>query len=573
MNPNRRNNFQRNAIFKRILKSLDLKNALTKISISAKDQEKEKQKSEQKKTDAERALLYLKILVSLATAYGFILLLVYCIVQANFFPSGLSIGDSALLLFIALAFGFIVFIMAGMGVYTYQPMLSYSDQKSLEKDKKSKISSFLEFLFLASPIIVSAVIFSPAYLAINNLLPDCINNNHFLTTHPNFTVYSLFLLPIPPIAIWVFLILAKIFKRQNFKAELWLWFFSHICWYFIGFSFIINKVSLAIIFYILLSGLILAVPISIITKEKNKSDKNEPSHEKPDQRMVIIISIAMLLALPFLQWSEIGSKLLSNGVIQPLGLYKSRASLWVSKENLQTLEDASKLQGIPLSVCKNPDGSAVVTDLRIWWHGIGSRSYVQLLGFSKLKDKEEGYSSYPRVELKSEEARLIFSQDVRCTEISDALVFPSNGAQPDDGPSVQTQLAKQIKPFIEVQSEKDNKDHLVKITAIGHADPMPRTAASNEALGQDRAIHALSMLCDKNLYKDIGNPNYEIKTMGARAPIKDCSSIKDKNLAIECNAVNRRVDLRFSYSSEPTQKDYTLDSFCKNHPTRPPHIN
>ncbi|MCD4504753.1 hypothetical protein LQR30_11620 [Chromobacterium piscinae] len=608
MNPNRRNNFQRNLIFKKILKSLDLKNTLTKSLISAKDHEKEKQKSEQKKTDAERVMLYLKISVSLATAYGFILLLIYCIVQANFFPSGLSVGDSALLLFIALAFGFIVLIMAAMGVYTYQPMISYGDQKPSEKDKKSNPKDFLEFILFVSPITISAIIFSPAYLAINNLLPDYIDKDPFLNSHPNITVGILFLIPVAIIAFWVFVILASIFERKNFKTDTWLWFFSHICWYFIGFSFIINKVSVFIILYILLSGLILAVPISIITKEK-KSNQNENEHKKPDPRLIIAISIAMLLALPFFQWSEIGSKILSNAVIQPLGLYKNRASLWVSKENLQTLEDASKLQDIPLSICRNPDGSAVVTDLRIWWHGIGSRSYVQLLGFSKQKNKEEEYSSYPRVELKSEGARLIFSQDVRCTEISDALVFPSNKTQPEDGPSVQFQLAKQIKPFIEILSEQGNKDHLVKITVIGHADPMPITAASNETLGRNRATHALSMLCEENLYKNIGKPSYEIKTMGARSPLKDCSSIKDKNLAIECNAVNRRVDLQFSYSTKDPlddeikkcgliedkkqaekcieriklssrkscdqkkklQQDETLDCFCKTHPAPSSH--
>ncbi|AUH51777.1 hypothetical protein CXB49_13585 [Chromobacterium sp. ATCC 53434] len=326
--------------------------------------------------------------------------------------------------------------------------------------------------------------------------------------------------------------------------------------------------------YIQASGLILALLQSIITSEFSKK-KNEVKY--PGGRTAIAVFVAILLALPLMQWSELGSSIFNNSVVKPIGIYQDRASLWVSKKNLQRLENAAKLQDIPLSVCKNSDGSAVVTDLKIWWHGIGARSYVQLLGFNdegntnktnssapngSIKKDKATYDEYPRVELDSNETSLIASQNVRCTEISDALVFPSNKTIPEDEPSAKDQLAKQIRPFIETNTDGIGEKFLNKITVIGHADPMPIENASNEDLGRERATHALSILCNKNLYKGIQNANIEIKTMGARSPLKDCSAIKDKDLAKECNAVNRRVDLQFSYSLKSTKKDYTLECFC-----------
>ncbi|WP_155401798.1 hypothetical protein [Chromobacterium violaceum] len=679
MDPIQKNTPSKKPILRKSLKSIDLKNLLLEKAADVKTQEEEKLKAEKEKIESENKktkedkrkaiaewlLAHSKLLIGFTTAYGFVLLLLYCISQANFFPSGLSIGDSVLLLFIALAFGFITFLIAGMGLLTFHPWISYTTQvekpqknpteekakieekSNVEKiaiqDEKKKtptITQLIAYIFstpcriwliceraynecrtltvglacelvkgffcriwsfikriagainktpetlikvihaffdirtlvITTPFLLTFITLFTIYVAENEIFPSVTN---FFNNEPYTYIktWSLLLGPIPLIAIWTYILTSK-FKKQNLKADYLTWFFVYLSWYFTGMILVTSKVPWTFIGHMLSSGFILSLLVFQVI-DLNKSIK-QGKKDQTNIKIGIAIFSTILLAMPLFQWADIGSKILNNGVIQPLGIFQERAALWVSKTNLETLEDAAKLQDIPLSVCKNPDGSAVVTDLRVWWHGIGNRSYVQLLGFSDQDEKkierekknnllrnEKPYYTYPRVELKADEARLIFSKNVRCTEINDALVFPSDKNQPEDSYSAKKMLAEQIKPFLEIKSTKDNKNLLVKIAAIGYADPMPRPNASNEALGRERATHALLMLCDKNLYKGIDNPNIEIKSMGARSLVKDCTSIKDVNLSKECNAANRRVDLRFSYSLEKPNSANTLDDFCK----------
>ncbi|WP_080762312.1 OmpA family protein [Chromobacterium violaceum] len=619
MTPDHKNNRYRLVFHNKTPRQSDLKNLLTKSEIDAKKQEAEKNRAEKakaeneskkaleetSKTAADKIFSYSKLAIGFASAYGFILLLIYCYTQAKFLPSGLSIGDSVLLLFFSIAFSFIIFVVACLGTYTTHPLIDYGKQKYLPKKsaahKKAnryrkvinhakpkyfprkasrakhkkinwkKVLAFIpDIALFAIPFILTGItvqtlpiygdwIFAAPYLKDHAIIASLISAAPFILVK----------------ALWTCIALPWYFKKNKLDPQPKTWLLLYTLWFFVELVCATNNEAWFLAFYIQASGLILSLLNSIITSEFSKKE-NEIKY--PNGRAAIVVFVVMLLALPLMQWSALGSSMFNNTVVKPLGLYQDRASLWVSKKNLQRLENAAKLQDIPLSVCKNPDGSAVVTDLKIWWHGIGSRSYVQLLGFSdkigqQNDDKntsptnsippEESaknpYNAYPRVELDSNEASLIASQDVRCTEISDALVFPSNKTQPDNEPSAEEQLAKQINPFIETTAGEVKASFLKKITVIGHADPMPIQAASNEELGRERATHALFLLCNKNLYQDIGNPDIEIKTMGARSPIKDCSSIKDKNLAIECNAVNRRVDLQFSYS-----KTIKKDSRIKN---------
>ncbi|WP_144410282.1 hypothetical protein [Chromobacterium vaccinii] len=621
MTPDHKNNRYRLVFHKKTPRQSDLKNLLTKSEIDAKKQEAEKNRAEKEKAEneskkaleekskatAEKISSYSKLTIGLASAYGFILLLIYCYTQAKFLPSGLSIGDSVLLLFFSIAFGFIIFVTACMGAYTLYPIVDYirlkyipaiakkKEKDSQENEKTNTKKSYwdidwgnvkdyaLDLFLIFFPFILTSVTVS-YILPVSNWASELpfVKDYTFLTI-------LIFLIPFTLTKIlWACFALPWYYEKHNLTPQPLSWLILYALW------FIVESICAAagnrggnLSIYIQLSGFTLALLQSIITSEYSKK-KDEIKY--PNARIGIVFCIAMLLLLPLIKWSDLGSLMFNSTVVKPLGLYQDRASMWVSKKNLQRLENAAKLQDIPLSICRNPEGSAVVTDLKIWWHGIGSRSYVQLLGFSdriennsdeestnktnasapneSIKKDKNPYDAYPRVELDSNEASLIASQNVRCTEISDALVFPSNKTIPDNEPSVKDQLAKQIRPFIETNTGEVGTSFLSKITVIGHADPMPIQKASNEELGRERATHALSMLCTDNLYKDIQNANIEIKTMGARSPLKDCSAIKDKDLAKECNAVNRRVDLQFSYSLKSPKKDYTLECFCNNTPQK-----
>ncbi|WP_158300852.1 hypothetical protein [Chromobacterium sp. ATCC 53434] len=147
MMPDHKNNRYRPAFHNRSPKHSDFKDLLLKSQIDLNKQDTEKKRAEKEKTDneskkileetskaiADKIFSYSKLVIGFASAYGFILLLIYCYTQAKFLPSGLSIGDSVLLLFFSIAFSFIIFVIACLGTYTAHPLVDYGKQKYLAK--------------------------------------------------------------------------------------------------------------------------------------------------------------------------------------------------------------------------------------------------------------------------------------------------------------------------------------------------------------------------------------------------------------------------------------------------------
>lgn len=106
----------------------------------------------------ERYAMLGSMLVKLTVALGVITLFAYCAFQANFFPTGLTIGDTLLFLFVALGFGIFYLFWLGMGivacffaVYPFKKNM-YGDEGKIRFLKLLLVPIFSSFLFMISSI-------------------------------------------------------------------------------------------------------------------------------------------------------------------------------------------------------------------------------------------------------------------------------------------------------------------------------------------------------------------------------------------------------------------------------------
>ncbi|GKS84127.1 OmpA family protein [Acidovorax sp. SUPP1855] len=75
-----------------------------------------------------------------AAGYGVLATFLYCFVVIQFFPSGLSVGDNLLFVFVALGFGLLTFVLLGLGGTAFIPLMIFEDaerKNAVEENRQS----------------------------------------------------------------------------------------------------------------------------------------------------------------------------------------------------------------------------------------------------------------------------------------------------------------------------------------------------------------------------------------------------------------------------------------------------
>ena len=93
---------------------------------------------------------------------------------------------------------------------------------------------------------------------------------------------------------------------------------------------------------------------------------------------------------------------------------------------------------------------------------------------------------------------------------------------------------------------------LERIRVVGHTDPMtPAAGSTNRALSNDRAQAVVQALRESGMLKDFFSLDasslsgaLHIEGDADRQPLKECAASSSISERRECNAVNRRVELR-----------------------------
>ena len=191
--------------------------------------------------------------------------------------------------------------------------------------------------------------------------------------------------------------------------------------------------------------------------------------------------------------------------------------------------------------------------VKVWWHGIGTRSHVEL-----------PRASAPGVvvDLDTAQAHLIRNHRARCMDLPGAYFDSGSGQLTDDG-------RKELLDAVSRWTQREMNDaRLEQIRVVGHTDPMtPASGTTNRALSNERAKAVVQALRDSGLLKEFFTQDastlsgaLRIEGDAARQPLKECSTSSSLAERRECNAVNRRVELRLFFGPKNAAAQKTVKS-------------
>ena len=129
-----------------------------------------------------------------------------------------------------------------------------------------------------------------------------------------------------------------------------------------------DKYGFAFVVAVLMGGFFIALSMEALDRAAAAGVSEEIKNRY--KTVAIVLALAPLILTPVLS-NKLASSIMTKIVMKRLGMYSERAALWVSPDNLNELTEAADLLQTPLSVCKHKDGSAIVSDLEVVWHGIG----------------------------------------------------------------------------------------------------------------------------------------------------------------------------------------------------------
>ena len=313
---------------------------------------------------------------------------------------------------------------------------------------------------------------------------------------------------------------------------------------------------------LLLSGFSLALGLDLLnispTFNPNEIEKNSRT-KKIAMTLVFTGTIIPYIAC------GVDFKIL-NYVMGSLGVFTEHATLTVNRSEFQKLQAIADAKGSRLYSCRLDDEITVISDVRIWWHGIGERTYIEINAYNSSSNEKDEHidknadnskkSAGFRVELESAGVRKSESQvSTSCIELRKGVYFDSAKS---DLTKDQWQLTEPIiSEFFKAKKDGDN------VIIIGYADPRPSIIESNSRLAHDRACSIYKHLSKAALIK---KNKVFIDTRGDMEGMMPCNTSSDKDRERSCEERNRRVELRLvnSASTEITPPGTVLtDQTCK----------
>jgi outer membrane protein OmpA-like peptidoglycan-associated protein len=480
--------------------------------------------------------------IGFTVLYGITALFCYCFFIAKFMPSGVTAGDTLLFSFIALALGAIGIVLAAAGVMVWLPV-------TLPIEPKAKPNASVKGTKWAAGIYAAACV---AYLVMNlwaswtpavgQWVPHCLK--FITTTPPLLAAYLDAHLGLVLLAAWALIAILSsltLYTRGAGLVTSLAFGLGGSVLVLLALSLVRFPQGLSIVGGAIIGGEFLAFALDP-TIGQGADRKSRPFGQTVALAALGLIMPVFMIAVTY---SDRVKPSISSITFGNLGLYADDAAMEVTAANLQTLVAAADLQGDALDICRGPEGSAVVTGLKVWWHGIGTRSHVEL-------PRADGPGVV--VDLDTSQARLIRNHRARCMDLPGTYFDSGAESMTEDG-------RKQLLDAVQRWTQREMKDtQLEQIRVVGHTDPMtPAVGTTNRTLSNDRAQAVMQVLQDSGVLRGFFVRDTEslaaalrIEGDAARQPLKECPANSSLSERRECNAVNRRVELRFLFGPKST---------------------
>jgi outer membrane protein OmpA-like peptidoglycan-associated protein len=469
------------------------------------------------------------LLVGAASTVGVIAIFIYCFFFAHFFPTGLKVGDSLFFIFTTLGLSLTGLVLSGSGMMAYVPWVSRQRTRpsispppvgggAAAPGRKDKATTQLLLLIL--------VIWTLS-LSIRSLAFVWFGLANPIPLWMQIALYCVCIVA-PGLYVWISYELTRKAGEVVMSVMPGLMFAlatGIVCIFLPDFL-----TSFVLVGGLLLGGLFISQGIDRL---------DLPPPETPEElehalraRKTAIVFVLMGTAIPYIACG-INAKIF-NYVMTNLGVYTEHATLVVNKSELRKLQTVADSKGVRLYACGIDDESAAISDVRIWWHGIGERSYVELDPNAVDPAANRPLKTGIRVELDSSGVRKSESLVNRsCIELRRGIYFDSNRSEltPE-----QWELSQPIvEEFFKAKKGDDS------IVLVGYADPRPSITNSNFKLAHDRACNVYRHLQTEQVKPD---QNVLIDIRGDMEAASTCSAKDGAAREQACEERNRRVELR-----------------------------
>jgi len=497
----------------------------------------DKKREEIAKLKLDRLKSIITLCVSISSGIGIVSVFGYCFFVIGFVPAGLGMGDTLFFVFSMLAVALTGAALAGIGLLAFIPFVV---QRPATGVLDKCVTGDKAVFWLGGSTLLAAVSFY-----------------HLFGSPLEWTIAAVWWIFISVSAAAAHLVLCHMLLKNLVETG------------FYWFLWLILALSAATLLYlsasagssvsltgawgtlctILGAGASVAIGLSML--EAPPLTGGGTSTIDPAKLRVALMLIFAGVCLPYVGATAAGTL---RYAMEGLGMRISNATLIVNEANHAILEAAADAKGLPLYSCKHDNGTYAVSNVNILWHGMGQRSYVELLPkpqpvkdandakdskkgseAKKIEDAVEAKNTPLRVELDSAGVKKAKSEVAgSCIELRRGIYFASNGEllSPKEWSLSQ--------PFLETFLKENNVAGRA-IVAVGYADPMPRANESNFSLAQKRACDVVHHIVDAHL-ATLEQAWIDVRLDNAEWA--GCKDLKDPVQQRSCFEKNRRVEVQ-----------------------------
>lgn len=507
------------------------------------------------------AAIFNKSILPFIVGYGLLVLFIYFYGVIQFFPSGLTVGDSVLFLFIALGYGLLSFFFvvgglafAGPSAATFAAARAAQAQETIEgaepleppREAPEKSTSgrhaasspaseedpFKTWMLLLASVgafmgvlaawwLSSFVARAPKPAASKF---DYLNESDFwiCSTLSVLLIYTVALLPL-----WTSKNRREACKRMDWSALA------------LAFPYLLavpaggvaihefGGVAASTMSVSSGAGLLVLLVLSLVDSIPKVSDGDDPGRVlemKRRNRFVMLMFISAAWFAPLLWDVTAGQFFFTKRVISGLSLRAEQATVRASGKGSAILAQAVEQSNAPVHACRDKDGSVAFSPVDVLWHGVGKRSWLALPGGTT------------RFEVDSDDIKIVRDPVGNCHDLVSVEYFPSQKSEPV--PELRAPFLRELADLI---AEPRGRWRLERLEFTGHVDPMSLPEGANDALACARASQAAAAAS-----AIAGAPSViDVLSAGSRSPAKEsCTNAARQRDQQECQALNRRVTAR-----------------------------
>ncbi|MDO8033216.1 hypothetical protein O3297_07305 [Janthinobacterium sp. SUN128] len=500
--------------------------------------DEEKQIAEIKKLRIERLKTISGLCAGLSSTFGLVAVFIYCFFVIGFFPSGLSVGDTLFFIFVMLAFSCIGALSVIVG---FLPFVPWATQKILPSGKL-KSTAYLLGLWLLSLLLVMVFF-------------EALNNGAGPASGCQFVVLSI----VAVVLIGVYWYLARKLTEDGWFAVAYVMPLIAST-SMLGYIAALNKPDagsgvfnfLAIPLVLLFSGMFLSLGVAMFSTSVPLPPPIPPVPPVPPGPATANLSASsrgafasIAVGILFAYIPLLAGQHSFNYVMSGLGL-RSDAVLIVNKTNFATMQAAADAKGVLLHSCKMDGDSFSISNVRVLWHGVGLRSYIELKGTDAVDTTDT------RIELDSAGVKVSRGgKETVCQELKNGIYFSSGKETFEEG---QWAISKSYVDKFMPQAKKGEEK---KVVIVGFADPMPREKEGNFVLAHKRACTVFHQLLRD---KSISEADALIDIRLDRDGISGCGEMKESLKQRACFEQGRRVELQVLTGAGKVSRAGTADA-------------